>query len=184
MIVITTANKLTLFRIVLIPVFMIFFYIAKEWSYYTACVVFIVASITDFLDGYIARKYNQVTDFGKFADPLADKLLVIAAFIGFVDASLSPAWMVMVVVARELIVTALRTVAAAAGRIIAASYFGKIKTTVQMIAIIYLLLFVWRDFYIGAVSVNLVLNVVVLIITVASGVDYIYKNRELLKKVK
>ncbi|MBQ3378670.1 MAG: CDP-diacylglycerol--glycerol-3-phosphate 3-phosphatidyltransferase [Clostridia bacterium] len=180
----TTANKITFFRIILIPVFMLFFFVQKEWSYYTACVVFIVASVTDFLDGYIARKYDQVTDFGKFADPLADKLLVAAAFIGFVDASLTPAWMVTVIIARELIVTALRTVAAASGRVIAASYFGKVKTTVQMVVIIYLLIFGWRHLCIGPVSVNLVLNVIVLVITVASGVDYLYKNRALLKMVK
>lgn len=168
----------------MIPVFMIFFFIGREWSYYAACAVFILASVTDFLDGYIARKYNQVTDFGKFADPLADKLLVAAAFIGFVEASLSPGWMVIVIIARELIVTALRTVAAASGRVIAASYFGKVKTTVQMTAIIYLLIFGWRDFHIGAVSVNLVINAIALVITAASGIDYLYKNRELLKNVK
>ena len=183
-IVITTANKITFFRIFLIPVFMVCFFCGKEWSNYAACGVFIVASVTDFLDGYIARKYDQITDFGKFADPLADKLLVTAAFIGLVEISVTPAWIVTIILARELTVTALRTIAASSGRVIAASYFGKVKTTVQIIGIIYLLVFGDKYFYVGGFSINFILNMVILLITVASGADYLYKNRTLLKTAK
>lgn len=164
--------------------FMICFFCGALWSNYAACAVFIIASLTDFLDGYIARKYNQITDFGKFADPLADKLLVMAAFVGLVEISITPAWIVIIILARELTVTALRTIAASSGHVIAASYFGKVKTTVQIIGIIYLLLFGSMDIYIGVISINLILNLVILAITVASGIDYLYKNRTLLKTGK
>jgi len=163
---------------------MVFLFLDKSWSMYASCAVFIVASVTDFLDGYIARKYNQVTDFGKFADPLADKLLTTAAFLGFIEMGLMPAWIAIIILARELTVTGLRTVAVSSGKVIAASYFGKAKTVVQIIGIIYLLLFGMKDFMAGALSVNLIICIIILIITVASGADYLYKNRALLKATK
>ena len=142
-----------------------------------------VASITDFLDGRIARKHNLVTDFGKFMDPLADKLLVLSALICMIDYDLVAGWMVIIIVARELTVSILRAIAADNGKVIAASGGGKIKTTSQMIAIIFLL--------IGA---NLSNDIILLIGTVAmyiatiftlySGIDYLYKNRELFMNSK
>ena len=133
-------NKLTLLIILLIPVFIIIMMLDITNHYLIACLIFIVASITDALDGYIARKNNLVTDFGKFMDPLADKLLVISALICMIESNLVAGWMVIIIVARELTVSILRAIAAADGKVIAASGGGKIKTISQMLAIIILLL--------------------------------------------
>ena len=149
----TTANKITLTRIAMIPFFIYFAaqpmlnveeYKVGIFSFPTctliALILFCVASFTDFLDGYVARKYNQVTDFGKFVDPLADKLLVASALILFVEQKAMAGWMVCVILARELIITSLRVVAANKGRVLAATWTGKVKTCVQIggIIIIYL----------------------------------------------
>ena len=131
-------NKLTLFRIFLIPVFIIVMMMNIPSKFLIACIIFIVASITDAMDGHIARKYNLVTDFGKFMDPLADKLLVIAALTSMIEFKLVAAWMVFIIVARELTVSILRAIAAADGKVIAASGGGKLKTISQMVAIIVL----------------------------------------------
>ena len=133
-------NKLTLLRICLIPVFVILMLSKVSNFFLISCVIFIIASITDFLDGKIARKYNLVTDFGKFMDPLADKLLVLSALICMIEYDLVAGWMVIIIVARELTVSILRAIAADNGKVIAASGGGKIKTTSQMIAIILLLI--------------------------------------------
>ena len=133
-------NKLTLLRICLIPVFVILMLSQVSNFFLISCVIFIIASITDFLDGKIARKYNLVTDFGKFMDPLADKLLVLSALICMIEYDLVAGWMVIIIVARELTVSILRAIAADNGKVIAASGGGKIKTTSQMIAIILLLI--------------------------------------------
>lgn len=140
----TTANKITLVRIAMIPFFVVFAILGGPKYDAIALVLFCLASFTDFLDGYIARKYNQVTDFGKFVDPLADKLLVTAALVIFVERGLFAAWMVFVILAREFIITSLRNVAAAKGQVMAAAWSGKVKTCVQIAGIIILFLYaIW-----------------------------------------
>ena len=176
-------NKLTLLRICLIPVFVILMLSQVSNFFLISCIIFIIASITDFLDGKIARKYNLVTDFGKFMDPLADKLLVLSALICRIEYDLVESWMVIIIVARELTVSILRAIAADNGKVIAASGGGKIKTTSQMIAIILLL--------IGAnysnsqiVFVGTIAMYIATIFTLYSGIDYLYKNRELFMNSK
>ena len=166
-------NKLTLLRICLIPVFVILMLSQVSNFFLISCIIFIIASITDFLDGKIARKYNLVTDFGKFMDPLADKLLVLSALICMIEYDLVAGWMVIIIVARELTVSILRAIAADNGKVIAASGGGKIKTTSQMIAIILLL--------IGAnysnsqiVFVGTIAMYIATIFTLYSGIDYLY----------
>ena len=176
-------NKLTLLRICLIPVFVILMLSQVSNFFLISCIIFIIASITDFLDGRIARKHNLVTDFGKFMDPLADKLLVLSALICMIEYNLVAGWMVIIIVARELTVSILRAIAADNGKVIAASGGGKIKTTSQMIAIILLL--------IGAnysnsqiVFVGTIAMYIATIFTLYSGIDYLYKNRELFMNSK
>ncbi len=202
----TTANKITLTRIAMIPFFIYFaaqpmliidetrYLAAFPTSTVIALVLFCVASFTDFLDGYVARKYNQVTDFGKFVDPLADKLLVASALILFVEQKAMAGWMVCVILARELIITSLRVVAANKGRVLAATWTGKVKTCVQIggIIIIYLYyIFGWADgesalYSIFAVRtegdpVLIVVGWVVTLVTIYSGYDYLKKNWDLIK---
>lgn len=138
----TTANKITLVRILMIPFFVVFAVLGGPKYDTIALILFCLASVTDFLDGYVARKYNQVTDFGKFVDPLADKLLVTAALVIFVERGLFAAWMVFVILAREFIITSLRNVAAAKGQVMAAAWSGKVKTCVQIAGIILIFLYV------------------------------------------
>lgn len=135
----TTANKVTLARIALIPVFMVLAALPQGWAQWAALGVFALASLTDGVDGYIARKYNQVSNFGKFVDPLADKLLVFAALLLFVADGRMPAWACMLILARELVVSSLRMVAASQGVVIQASIWGKIKTLSHLICILLLL---------------------------------------------
>ena len=181
-------NKLTLFRIILIPVFMVLL-LNFKW-YALAGIVFIVASLTDLADGKIARKYNIVTNFGKFADPLADKLLVSSALIALcalekLGTSVTlGAWAAFLIIAREFIVTGIRLVAAAEGKVIAAGMSGKIKTTIQMITIIYIL---FADFLIGLglpeIFSGILTNVLVIasvIMTIYSGAEYVMANKDLL----
>ena len=176
-------NKLTLLRIFLIPVFVILMLSKVNNFFLISCIVFIVASITDFLDGKIARKYNLVTDFGKFMDPLADKLLVLSALICMIEYDLVAGWMVIISVARELTVSILRAIAADNGKVIAASGGGKIKTASQMVAIIFLL--IGANFsnstllLIGTIAIY-----IATIFTLYSGIDYLYKNRELFMNSK
>ncbi len=170
-------NKLTVLRMALIPVFLI---LALNGQPTIACLVFIIASLTDFLDGYIARKYNLVSDFGKLMDPLADKLLVMSALILFVEFGTLPSWMVIVILAREFIISGIRTVAASNGKIIAASKWGKFKTIFQMVAIISTLLVLLPDK--GAdVLLDNTLWLLAFVFTVISGMDYIIKNRDIFK---
>ena len=133
-------NKLTILRIVLTPVFMAVLYWGFPGADYAALAIFIIASITDLLDGKIARKYHLITDFGKFADPLADKILVVAAMLWFVEDGRMPAWMLMIVVTREFAVSGLRMVASDKGRVIAAGWSGKVKTAATMVCIVVMLL--------------------------------------------
>ena len=193
------ANKLTLIRIILVPVFLVFIAV-KNLPYVSiiATFIFIIASITDQLDGYIARSRNQITNFGKFMDPLADKLLVTSALISLVELQLIPSWAAIVIIAREFAVSGLRTIAASEGKIIAASYWGKIKTVIQIIAIILLLLQVniinspaikevvvnssfLSNFFKYVPNVFLYLAV---IITILSGIDYFVKNKKVIDTYK
>ena len=170
-------NKLTMFRVVLIPVFIVVLMsglIAEPASRYIAVVIFCVASFTDYLDGHIARKYNLVTNFGKFMDPLADKLLVSAAMICMIELGMLPAWVVIIIISREFIITGFRLIAAEGGLVIAASWWGKIKTVTQMAMIILMLLGVNK-------VIGTILVVLATIFTVVSGVDYIVKNLSVLK---
>lgn len=173
-------NKLTILRVILIPVFVIFM-LCTPWlgtaGKVIALIVFVIASLTDLLDGKIARKYNLVTNFGKFMDPLADKLLVASALICFVDIGRMPAWIVLVIISREFIISGFRLVAAEGGLVIAASYWGKIKTAVTMVTIIFMI----PDF--GGSVVFVIEQILIyasLILTVISLVDYIAKNKQVL----
>lgn len=168
-------NKLTILRTILIPFFLIFIY-TDFWgkgNAYIAVAIFIIASLTDLLDGKIARKYNLVTNFGKFMDPLADKLLVCSALIALVDLNRIPAWVVIIIIAREFIISGFRLIASDNGVVIAASYWGKFKTTFQMIMIILLILNI--DYPYSNI-VNMVIMYIALALTIISLLDYIIKN--------
>lgn len=172
-------NKLTIMRVVLIPVFLVVLFLMQEpYNRYIATAIFVVASITDFLDGHIARKYNMVSNFGKFMDPLADKLLVMAALVSMVAMEDLPAWVVIVILAREFAITGFRTLAMEANIVMAASWWGKIKTTTQMIMIILVLL---QLPFACMPMVETVLVGLAVLFTVVSGVDYIVKNKQVLK---
>lgn len=171
-------NKLTLFRIFLIPVFILVMLLNIPNKFLIACVVFIIAAVTDAMDGHIARKHNLVTDFGKFMDPLADKLLVISALICMIEVGLVPGWMVIIIVARELTVSILRAIAAADGKVIAASGGGKLKTISQMIAIPVLLL--GANFENSTlVIIGEIAILIATLLTLYSGWEYLYKNKHL-----
>ncbi len=175
------ANKLTTLRVVLIPVFLVLLLsplIAEPVNRYIAVGIFIAASITDFLDGYIARSRNMITNFGKFMDPLADKLLVCSALVSMVELGDLPAWVVVIILSREFAITGFRTLAMQANIVMAASWWGKLKTTTQMIMIIVVLL------QIQASVMNVIETILVALavfFTIVSGVDYIVKNKAVLK---
>ena len=176
-------NKLTIFRVILIPFFVFFLLYPGFEGYgnYIATAIFIVASLTDLLDGKIARKYNLVTNFGKFMDPLADKLLVCSAMICLVETNQLPAWIVIVIISREFIISGFRLVASDNGVVIAASYWCKFKTTFQMLMIIVLILNVNHPAF---QVLGTVLIYAALALTVISLCDYILKNKEVLKEQK
>lgn len=171
-------NKLTILRVCLIPFFVVFMLtpLGGDYGRFIAAAVFILASLTDALDGYLARRDNLITNFGKFMDPLADKLLVCTAMICFVETGQLPAWIVIIIIAREFIISGFRLVASDAGVVIAASYWGKFKTVAQM-GMDILLIF---DF--GGVFdvLETVFVYAALVLTVVSLIDYIYKNRKVL----
>ncbi len=176
-------NRLTILRVAMIPVFIVFMiWESCPYSDYIAAGVFILACITDYFDGYIARKYNLVTTFGKFMDPLADKLLVCSAMICFVadPGCPMPVWVVIVIISREFIISGFRLVAAEKGIVIAASNWAKVKTTVQMIMSI-VLIFNFRHPVFGVIEQILIYAALVL--TVVSLIDYIYKNKDVLSDV-
>ncbi|MBC5629742.1 CDP-diacylglycerol--glycerol-3-phosphate 3-phosphatidyltransferase [Clostridium sp. NSJ-6] len=193
------ANKLTMLRIFLVPIFLIFIAM-KGIPYGTilATLVFIIASLTDQLDGYIARSRNQVTTFGKFMDPLADKLLVTSALISLVELGLIPSYAAIIIIAREFAVSGLRTIAASEGKIIAASWWGKIKTVIQIIAIVLLLIKVnigTSPYLASLINNNSALNkffevtptvflYLAVIITIISGIDYFIKNKKVFSMTK
>ena len=146
---------------------------------YIAVAIFIVASLTDLLDGKIARKYNLVTNFGKFMDPLADKLLVCSAMICLIQTGQLAAWIVVIIIAREFIISGFRLIASDNGVVIAASYWGKFKTTFQMLMVIVLILNIQMSFF---QILGVILTYVALILTVVSLIDYIVKNKDVLKE--
>lgn len=171
-------NILTLFRIAVLPFIVVLYYINPDPSTLTTigwviAILFVIASFTDFLDGYIARKYKLVTNFGKFADPLADKLLVLVALLMFLDQNVIPMWSVMIILTREFIVTGMRLVAVEQGLVIAASWWGKAKTFVTLFALIFLFFYITTlgliTFYVGVA------------LTVISGAEYLYANRQVFK---
>ena len=176
-------NKLTVCRVAMIPFFVVFLLYPDltKYSNYIAAAIFIIASLTDYADGKIARKYNLVTNFGKFMDPLADKLLVCAAMICLVEMGKLAAWIVIVIMSREFIISGFRLVASDNGIVIAASYWGKFKTTFQMLMIIVLILDIPSDAF---RLLGEGLTYIALALTVISLVDYIFKNRETLKEQK
>ena len=174
-------NKLTTFRVILIP-FFVFFMLAPDMTginHYIAAAIFIVASLTDLLDGKIARKNNLVTNFGKFMDPLADKLLVCSAMICLIQTGQLAAWIVVIIFAREFIISGFRLIASDNGVVIAASYWGKFKTTFQMLMVIVLILNVQMPFF---QILGKILTYAALILTVVSLIDYIVKNKDVLKE--
>ncbi len=166
------ANKITMVRILLIPVYVVLMILE---NYYLAGAVFILASITDFIDGHIARKYDMVTDFGKFTDPLADKLLVLSALLVFVEVSLIPAYIAIIILSREMAITSLRTMAALKGKVIAADKFGKIKTVFQLNALI-LMHFMELGSFIPTLSY--ILLYIALFLTILSGINYFIVNKD------
>ena len=175
----TTANKITLFRVILIPVFLVLAYTGHS---YAAFAVFALASLSDMLDGYIARHYNQITNFGKFMDPLADKVLVMAAMCYFVEAGRMPGWALAIVLLREFAVSGMRLVAVEQGRVIAAGWSGKVKTAATMVGLCAMLLFPAPQPSGSAPDwVALVCTAVILLTTVYSGVEYFIKNLDVFR---
>ena len=169
-------NKLTIFRVILIPFFVVLLlFDITAYDKWIALAIFIVASLTDFLDGHIARKYNLVTNFGKFMDPLADKLLVCSAMLCMVELSRIPAWVVIIIIAREFIISGFRLVASDNGVVIAASYWGKFKTTFQILMICLMI----ADLPPLALVTQIVMWVAVAL-TVVSLVDYLIKNKDVM----
>lgn len=175
-------NKITIFRVCMIPVFLVFMLVPGiAYGNYIATAVFAIACASDALDGYIARKHNLVTNFGKFMDPIADKLLVCSALICFVALSYMPAWIAIVIIAREFIINGFRLIASDNGVVIAASYWGKFKTIAQMIMCILLIVqlpFAWVD------VLEQIFIWLSLILTVVSLCEYIWKNKGVLKETK
>ena len=171
-------NKLTTLRVIMIP-FFVFFLLWQNGENRTfrmiALALFIIASLTDLLDGKIARKYNLVTNFGKFMDPLADKLLVCSAMICFIELDKLPAWMVIIIISREFIISGFRLIASDNGVVIAASYWGKFKTTFQMVSVVLLILDIPALAFVTTICVW-----IALVLTIVSLVDYIYKNHKIL----
>ncbi|MBZ4683043.1 MAG: CDP-diacylglycerol---glycerol-3-phosphate 3-phosphatidyltransferase [Fusobacteriaceae bacterium] len=163
------ANILTIFRIILIIPFI--YYLKIPNSEYIAFIIFTIASITDFLDGYLARKYNLITDFGKLMDPLADKILVFAALIIFVELNYIPSWMVIVILTRDFLINGIRNLAASKGAVIAAGMSGKIKTTTQMIAILIIIL-------LGNSNISMYIMFIPIFFTIYSGIEYIVKSKK------
>lgn len=188
-------NKLTMLRIILTPVFLAVLYWGFPGANYVALAIFIIASLTDLLDGKIARKYNLVTDFGKFADPLADKILVVAAMLWFVECGRMPAWMVMIVITREFAVSGLRMIASDNGRVIAAGWSGKVKTASTMVCIVVMLAMgPVLESYVQALTsfsapfppvyivwIDPLCGWIITLTTLYSGVEYFVKNKDVIR---
>lgn len=175
-------NRLTLFRIILVPFIIYYLNIGNR---NIALFLFLVASITDFLDGYISRKYNMVTNLGAFLDPMADKVLILSVFIEFVALDEIAAWIVSIVVSREMIVSILRAIAGNKGIVISAGKFGKLKTVLQMVTIIFMLsshLLIKYEFSNLLSNIILILQYVMMIVTLFSGIEYIFINKEVFEE--
>lgn len=168
----TTASKLTLLRVIMIPAFMAVFLLGNHW---VALAIFVVASVTDFIDGYIARHCNQVSDFGKFLDPLADKLLVVSAMLIFLELGRMPSWAVMVILTREFAVTGLRLVAVQGGKVIAAGWSGKIKTAATMVGLCVMMAFM------NYPIIDTIVTWIIVVTTLYSGIEYFVQNRNVLR---
>lgn len=169
------ANKITMFRIFLLPIFVLSYY--YDQSGISSLAIFLLGSFSDFLDGYVARKYDMITDFGKFIDPIADKILVLSAFILFIERGFVEPWVVIVVLFRELLISGFRMLAAKKNISIAADIFGKLKTTTQFFSVIFFFLtiiLINRNMYI----IGKVLLYISVALTVLSMINYLYKNRE------
>lgn len=187
------ANKLTILRILLAFVFMGLLFIPNSMSKILALIIFVLASLTDFFDGYIARRRQQVSDFGKLMDPIADKILVLGAFLSFVQLNLVLAWMVMIILARELIITGLRIFALTKKKVLHAEAAGKHKTASQMITILFILgyliirqslldLSMWQDGWTEICQISILfLMSATTILTIISGVSYFWRNREIIR---
>lgn len=188
-------NKITISRIFLIPFFILILTLPLDWgaweigstslpiTHFVAAMLFLVASLTDWLDGYIARKYHLITNMGKFLDPLADKLLVSAAFILLVELGLAPAWIVIVIISREFAVTGLRLVASGEGIVLAASNMGKLKTVSQILAIALLMLHNFPFSYLN-IPVDIIVLYIAFILTTWSGIDYFIRNWHVMRDSK
>ena len=177
-----TPNKLTVARMIMVPFLVIFLLTGwgGEANRYISLALFAAASITDWFDGHLARKYNLITNFGKFMDPLADKLLTMAAFVCLIETGDAAAWIVIIILGRELIITGMRQVAAAQGIVIAAGVTGKIKTITQMIAIPLLILDNWPcSIFAPAFPLDQIMLYIALAMTIISGAEYIMKNKQL-----
>lgn len=173
-------NKLTLLRILLIPLFLFFLFISSGIFRFLPLIIFIGAAVTDAIDGYIARRDNLITNFGKFMDPLADKLLTASAFIAFVEIGYLSSWIVVLIISREFLISGFRTLAASKGVIIAANIWGKVKTIFQMILIVIILM----DYtgFMGFISSTIIpLIIVTVLLTIISGATYIYDNLNVIK---
>ena len=172
-------NKLSFMRVLLVPVLIIFYYLKADADFWLMFMmpIFVVASFTDFLDGFIARKYNLVTTFGKFIDPLADKLLVMAALLLLTDAGVVPMWITLIILSREFIVTGIRLIAVGEGKVIAASKLGKYKTATTMVALTLLLMYSYDDIF---VDIGMYILYLGLVLTVVSGIDYFVKNKKII----
>ena len=181
-------------RVILIPIFLLLLYLDIEYNgihigRYIALAVFIIAALTDVADGLIARKHNQITDFGKFMDPLADKVLTFAAMLWFVEIGMMPAWLVLIVIVREFMVTGMRLVAAAKGRVIAATLSGKVKTVVTIVCLITMFFAEDLEAILAYLGLHIPLAnwlvilcwVLIGVTTLISGVDYLVKNREIMR---
>lgn len=165
-------NKLTMLRLIMIPFFLVSFYYEMEFDrMWISAIIFSIAAFTDFLDGYLARKYNLITNFGKFMDPMADKVLVASAFIMLVYKDIAEPWIVIIIIAREYAISILRAIAASSGKVIAASKGGKLKTASQLISIIGMLLYIPYSNYVFYFSA---------IVTLYSGFEYLYLNKDII----
>lgn len=169
-------NKITIFRLFLIPVFVAAFFIGEN-GYMLSGVIFILASFTDFLDGYLARKYNETTNLGAFLDPVADKVLVFAALILLAESAVIPSWSVILIIGRETLINGFRLIAIEKGIVISASYLGKLKTVTQMLSLVLLLFAPALNIF---NVIGLIIYWIAVIATLISGIEYVYQGRDLL----
>ena len=173
----TTASKITIARVLLIPLFM---WLALVGQQMPALIVFVLASATDWVDGYVARKYKQISDFGKFIDPLADKLLVVSAMLLFVQWGRMPAWALMIVLTREFAISGVRMLAATKGQVIAAGLSGKIKTAVTMLGLVLMLSPLYARVLFASVTIDQIVILCILLTTLYSGIEYLLKSKHIL----